>query len=307
MNTAPQITLQSWLMVALLAFIWGGTFLVTEVALTGITPFWLAAARIGFAAIVMVVIWGWRGFKLFETRPAGHEITALMVIGALSGTVPFALLAWGQQYVTSGFAGVSMASVALIILPLAHFFVPGEQMSLRRVVGFLIGFVGVVLLIGGQAFDSTGGAFETAGRIACVGAASCYALSSILMRRLPGVDAIGLATVLLLIGSVISIPMAFMLEGWPPLPAPETLGVLAFLGLIPTAAANFLRVLVVRSAGPVFMSLVNYQVPVWSVVMGALILSEPLPPTLIYAMTLILAGVAVSQYGALKRLFGAQG
>jgi drug/metabolite transporter (DMT)-like permease len=80
--------------------------------------------------------------------------------------------------------------------------------------------------------------------------------------------------------------------------------VLAFLGLVPTAAANLLRVTVVRSAGPVFMSLVNYQVPVWSVVLGALLLSEPLPPALIGAMALILAGVALSQFGALRRLFG---
>ena len=80
--------------------------------------------------------------------------------------------------------------------------------------------------------------------------------------------------------------------------------VLVFLGLVPTAAANLLRVLVVRGAGPVFMSLVNYQVPVWSVVLGALILSEPLPPALLYAMVLILAGLGLSQYGALRRLFG---
>lgn len=78
---------------------------------------------------------------------------------------------------------------------------------------------------------------------------------------------------------------------------------LAFLGLVPTAAANFLRVLVVRSAGPVFMSLVNYQVPVWSVCLGALILNEPLPPSLIWSLALILCGVALSQYGAFRRLF----
>lgn len=306
MTTSPQITWHSWLLITLLAFIWGGTFMVTEIALTGITPFWLAAARIGFAALVMSAIWTARGGHLFETRPAPDQIVALGMIGALSGAVPFALLAWGQQYVTSGFAGVSMASTALIMLPLAHFFVASEKMTWRRVTGFVIGFAGVAVLIGGQAFESTGGAYETAGRVACVLAACCYAMSSILMRRLPGVDAIGLATVLLLIGSAISIPVALLLEGVPPLPSLEILGVLAFLGLIPTAAANFLRVLVVRSAGPVFMSLVNYQVPVWSVVMGALILSEPLPPSLIYAMALILIGLAISQYGALKRLFGSK-
>lgn len=304
MSQTPKITYKSWLMIGILAFVWGGTFMVTEIALTGITPFWLAASRIGFAAVVMVVIWGIRGFALFKERPTQGRVVTLIAIGGFSGAIPFTLLAWGQQYVTSGFAGVSMASTALIILPLAHFFVPGERLTFRRVLGFIVGFCGVAVLIGGQAFESTGAALETAGRMACILAASCYATSSILMRRLPAIDPIGLATVLLVIGAAMIIPTAFLVEGSPPMPATDILLVLIFLGLVPTAMANFMRVLVVRSAGPVFMSLVNYQVPVWSVVLGALVLSEPMPPSLLLAMVLILAGLGVSQYGALRRLFG---
>jgi drug/metabolite transporter (DMT)-like permease len=214
------------------------------------------------------------------------------------------LLSWGQQFVTSGFAGVSMAAVALIVLPLAHMMIPGEQMTVRKTLGFIIGFIGVVVLIGGQAFETTGAALETPGRIACVLAASCYAVSSVLMRRLPPVDPIGLATVTLIIGSVIVIVAAFVVEGPPPLPDAKTCAVLIGLGLIPTAGANLIRVLVIRSAGPTFMSLTNYQVPLWSVGLGALILNEPLPPSLLLAMVLILCGVGLSQYGALRRLFG---
>ncbi|MEP2953434.1 MAG: DMT family transporter [Sulfitobacter sp.] len=303
MNTTPQITRTSWLLIAILGFVWGGTFLAIEIALTGITPFWLAASRIGFASVVMLALWAWRGFALFADRPTRGVIATLTTIGIISSALPFSLLAWGQQYVTSGFAGVTMASVALIVLPLAHFLLPGERMTPRKVGGFVIGFIGVVVLIGGQAFESTGAAMETAGRIACVGAASCYAISSILMRRLPSVDPIGLATILMLIGAGIMLPAALISEGPPPLPGPKIVAVLAFLGLVPTAGAAFLRVYVVRTAGPVFMSLVNYQVPVWSVLLGALVLSEPLPMSLLYAMALILAGVGLSQYGALKRLF----
>lgn len=291
-------------MVAILGLTWGGTFMVTEVALRGgMPPFWLAASRITFAALLMGTIWAAMGFPLFETRPGRGDLRNLCIIGGISSAVPFCLLAWGQQYVTSGFAGVSMAAVALIILPLAHFTVAGEQMNLRKTAGFLIGFVGVVILIGAQAFDSTGAAFETPGRIACVLAAGCYAVGSIMLRRLPAAHPIGLATVLLIIGACLTLPVAVVVEGAPPLPSPELLGVLAFLGLVPTAGANFLRVLVVRSAGPVFMSLVNYQVPVWSVVLGALILGEALPRSLLLAMSLILLGVGLSQYGALRRLF----
>lgn len=303
MTRQPVITARSWLMVALLGFTWGGTFLVTEVALEGITPFWLAAGRITFAACLMAAIWATIGFRLFETQATRADWTAATFIGAFSSAVPFMLLAWGQQFVTSGFAGVSMAAVALIVLPLAHFFVPGERLTWRKTLGFLIGFVGVCVLIGAQAFETTGASMEPAGRAACLGAASCYAVSSILMRRLPPVDPIGLATVLLLIGATLVVPMASIVEGPPPLPDTQTILVVIALGLIPTAAANLLRVLVIRTAGPVFMTLTNYQVPVWSVVLGALLLNEPLPPSLLWAMCLILAGVALSQYGALTRLF----
>ncbi len=300
----PEITGKSWAMVGALGLVWGATFLVISVALGGITPFWLAAARIGFATVLMLAIWGLRGFKLFEEPLGNRNLFNLVVIGAMSSAVPFMLLSWGLQSVTSGFAGVSMAAVALMVLPLAHFMVPGERLNLRKGIGFVIGFGGVVLLIGGQAFETTGNMMEPFGRLACLGAAGCYALSSVQMRSLPKVDPIGLNAVILLIGAVIVIAAAYWVEGPPPTTDRNTLYVLIFLGMVPTAGASLLRVLVIRSAGPVFMSLVNYQVPVWSVVLGALILSEPLPQSLLLALSLILCGVALSQYGALRRLFG---
>jgi drug/metabolite transporter (DMT)-like permease len=298
----PNITRASWLMIFALGLTWGATFMVIEIALRGITPFWLAAARIGFAAALMTVVWLARGGRLFLDK--ARDWPAMVVIGALSSAVPFMLLSWGQQYTTSGFAGVSMAAVALMVLPLAHFLVPGERMTLRRTAGFVIGFAGVVVLIGGQAFSSTGAVLEPYGRLACLGTAGCYALSSVWMRRLPAVDPIGLATVLLIIGAAMVIPAALIVEGPPPAVDGQTLAVLALLGLVPTAAANILRVVVIRSAGPTFMSLTNYVVPVCSVVLGALVLSEPLPPSLLWALALILAGVFLSQWGALRRLFG---
>jgi len=303
MTTQPDITWKSWLMVATLGLTWGGTFLVTELALRGITPFWLATGRIGFAAILSTLVWRTMGGRLFHAPPSRGTWILTLWIGAFSTGIPFLLLAWGQQYTTSGFAGVSMASVGLIVLPMAHVLIPGERMTLRRTIGFLIGFVGVCVLIGGQAFDTTGSELEWAGRMACISAACCYGISSVLMRRLPPVDPIGLAAVLMIIAACIVTPLALIREGPPPELSNQTLVIIGFLGLIPTAAANLLRVLVVRSAGPVFMSLTNYQVPVWSVILGALILSEPLPPSLIWAMALILAGSCLSQWGALTRLF----
>jgi drug/metabolite transporter (DMT)-like permease len=302
MQPPVDITAKSWGMVAVLGLIWGSTFLVIEVALEGITPFWLAAGRITFAALLTSAIWGLRGWQ-FHLGP-DRDWSGLFAVGLLSTAIPFQLLSWGQQYVTSAFAGVSMASVALIVLPLSHFLIPGERITPRRLLGFIIGFFGVVVLLGQQSFVATGAASEWLGRIACLLAASCYAISSVIMRRLPAIDAIGLSAVTLIIGAVFVVSVALTAEGPPPIPTKKTLIILAFLGLVPTAGANLIRVLLIRSAGPVFMSLTNYQVPMWSVILGILVLGEPVHNSLFIALILILCGVSLSQYGALRRLFG---
>lgn len=301
MQTQPDISPSNWAMVATLGLVWGATFLFIELALAGITPFWLAAGRIGFACLLTVAVWVWRGGRLFLTEERGWGI--LIAAGLLNSAIPFMFLSWGQQSVTSGFAGVSMAAVALIVLPLAHVFVPGERMTLRRLAGFGIGFVGVTVLLGGQVFESTGDPREPLGRMACLATATCYAISSILVRKLPPIDPYGLSALALVFGSLLVIPAAWVVEGPPPLPAPHILLIIAVLGLVPTAGANLLRVLVIRSAGPVFLTLVNYQVPMWSVIFGILILGEPFKPVLLLAMGLILTGLLVSQWGALNRLF----
>lgn len=298
----PQITPRSWLMVAILGFVWGATFVLVEIALRGISPFWLATYRLGIAALMLGGIWTALRCPLAldpQNRPKPWQY---LWSGAISSALPFMLLIWGQTHVTSGFAGTTMAAVPLLVLPLAHILVPGERLTWAKAVGMAMGFSGVVLLVGGGVLDDSGSDREVLGRLACIGGAMCYALNSISIRRLPPVDPIGLTTMLMLSGCLITLPVSLVAEGWPPLPTPPALWALIALGLVSTAAMHLLRVLVIRSAGPTFLTLVNYQLPVWSVVLGALILGEALPPSLLSALALILGGVAISQWAGLRRL-----
>lgn len=301
MSNTPEITLKSWLMVLVLGVVWGGTFLFQDLALRTTPPFWVAAARIVFAGVLTFAIWRLRGGRLFTTGVTDWPL--LIVVSVLSSALPFMFLSWGQLHVTSAFTGVSMATVALFVLPLAHVLVPGERMTWRRSAGFLLGFIGVVLLIGPEAFSSTGEPLEAAGRLACLAAAACYAVSSILIRRLPPIDAFGLTFAVLGFGALVVLPAAILTHGAPANPGGVGLALLALLGLVPTAGANLLRILVIRSAGPVFMSLTNYLVPLFAVLFGASFLGDALPASLVAAMGFILCGVGLSQYGALRRLF----
>lgn len=296
---------RNWLKIAALGVIWGASFMSVTIALEGVGPLVLVATRLALGAAFLVSLSYVIGPGLPPVRGENAKLVWLftLILALFSNAIPFALLSWGQQVVASGFAGVCMAVVPLLVLPLAHVFVPGEKMRLRRFIGFVIGTVGVIVLIGPSAFASTGKDLETLAKLACVGAACCYAIGSIATRLCPEVNRLALAAAVLLVAAVMFLPYALYVEGVPGALDRRTLLALLYLGILPTGLAQIILVQVIRDAGPVFMSLVNYQVPVWSVIFGAVILSEPLPPSLFLAMGLILGGVALSQLGALRRLF----
>ncbi|MDJ0628660.1 MAG: DMT family transporter [Rhodobacter sp.] len=293
-------TLTNWLSIAALGVIWGGTFMVVTVALQGYGPVTVAAARTGLGALALL------GMVLALGRPwprfDGRFLAFVLPIGALSSALPFFLLAWGQQHVSSAYAGLNMAALPLFVLPLAHVF-GDERLSLRKSLGFLVGFAGAAVLIAPGLTSGSGSAMEPFARLACLGAVMSYAVSSILTRRCPPVDPVVLSALGLIIGSAILTPPMLMTEGLPGWAGARAGWALLFLGLVPTGLAALLRVLVIRSAGSTFMTLVNYQVPVWSMVFGAAVLGELLPLRFFVALALILLGLAISQFGALRRLF----
>jgi len=294
-----QPTLSNWLSILSLGVIWGGTFMVVTIALEGYGPLTVACARttLGAVGLWFLMIATGRRFPSMDRR----LVTFLLPAGILSTALPFALLSWGQQYVPSAFAGLSMAALPLFVLPLAHLF-SDERLVGRQVIGVSLGFIGALVLIGpGVARIGTG--LEPLGQLACLSAAFCYAVSSILTRQCPPIDPIALAASGLLIGTVILVPAMLIFEGIPQWEGARPSLAIVFLGLFPPALAALLRVWVIRSAGSVFMTLVNYQVPVWSMLFGAWILSELLPLRFFAALTLILTGLAISQWPSLKRVF----
>ena len=298
-ETRPSPSMLAWAFLLFLGLIWGGSFLGVAMSLHGFGPLWIAAGRIGIAAAILAGLAFATGAGLPPSGNARGRLIWLHCAGmaVFSNAVPFALLSWAQQRVSSGFAGISMAVVPLLVLPLAHVFVPGERMTWARVAGFAVGFAGVVVLIGPVGGEGAVGL----ARVACIAASCSYAVGSIITRLAPPGPYLAFAAGGLLIAAALIVPTALAVEGWPsgPLPLEAVLGVL-YLGLFPTALATVMLVFVVQSAGPSFMSLVNYQVPVWAVLLGLVFLGEALPPQFLGALGLILAGLALSQLGGAR-------
>lgn len=295
MTTQP--TLFNWLSILILGLIWGGTFMVVAIALEGYGPLTVACARTTLGAVTLLVLVRAMG----RAMPTGRAVWGYVaVIGVLNTALPFALLSWGQQYVPSAFAGISMAALPLFVLPMAHLF-SDEKMSGRKTAGVILGFIGAAVLIGPGALDFSEGSLALP-QLACLAASVSYAISSVLTRRCPPVDSISMAALTLVVGAVCLIPAMLMFEGVPTWVEGRAGPAIIFLGLVPTAFAALLRVQTIRTAGSVFMTLVNYQVPVWSMIFGAWVLSEVLPLRFFVALALILCGLAISQWAGLKSL-----
>ncbi|SLN66611.1 EamA-like transporter family protein [Roseisalinus antarcticus] len=298
----PQPTPANWLAILFLGLIWGGTFMVVEVALAGgYGPVTIACARVSLGAAAMLVLMA----VLRRPFPSAAVVASvwpyLLGIGIFSSALPFFLFSWGQQYVPSAFAGLSTTAVPLFVLPLAHVF-SDEPMSLRKSLGTVLGFVGAMVLIG-PGLANIGQGAEPLGQVACLGAALCYAAGSIMTRRCPAIDPVTLGALTLAVGAACLIPAMLLVEGLPGWNGPLAGGAIVFLGLFPTALAALLRIAIIRSAGSLFMSLVSYQITLWTMFFGWLVLSETLPGRFYVALPLVLIGLAITQSDSLRRMF----
>ncbi|MEO0995503.1 MAG: DMT family transporter [Pseudomonadota bacterium] len=294
-------SLRDWLMLATLGLIWGGAFMATKLAAIAVTPVSLAAVRLVIGAAALLAIMRLRGDRMpgFASAQERQFWVAAACVSVLANALPFTALSWAQQHIDSGLAGVLTTAVPFFLLPLAHVFVPGERMTWRRTFGFLVGFSGVCVLVAPEALASLSGAGEGVflpAALACLLAAFGYASGSVVAKLAPQFGLLPFAGAALSIAAVLTVPMALAVED--PLsirPGATAMAAVLYLALVPTALANVMLLEVIRSAGPGFLSNVNYQIPLWAVGLGALALGEKPSADLWLALALVLAGLAIAQ------------
>ena len=298
----PRPRLIDWAVMILLSLIWGAAFANIRLALTGFGPLSVAALRIAIGAAVLSVAMRAMGQSM-PPLSARRDWGYILAIAVFSNTLPFALLAWAQVHVASGFAGIAMAAGPLFTLLLAAATLPGERLRVHQLTGIALGAVGVVLLIGPKALIATGAEAEGLARLACIAAALSYSIGSIATRMAPRLPMPAMAAAVLILAGAMSTALMLAVEGVPPVLSapPAALASVVYLGLMPTALATLLLIWVIRRAGPNFIALSNYQVPVWSVIFGALVFGERLPASFLTALVLILAGLALSNAPARRR------
>lgn len=280
-----------------LAFIWGWSFLFIKVAVQGMTPTTVAWGRITLGATVLYVVLRRQGGRVPRDR---LMLRHFAVTGTVGTMVPFSLLAWAEQDITSALTAVLNGSTPLFTA-LFSALALSERLRPVQLAGLMVGIAGVGLAVDLGTSDLHGSSLT--GALAAVGAGCCYGIAFVYIRRnLTGVPPLVGATGQLTAGAVLLAPFALatsLVEGISP--TPTRVGALVLLGVAGTGIAFVLNYGVIGELGATRASLVTYLVPVVAVVVGVVVLGEPFEWRLVAGAALTICGIAAVTYGRVER------
>ena len=283
-------------MLITLSVLWGGSFFFVGVAVAELPPLTIVTLRVGLAAItlwVIVLIMGLRPPKSIKIW------LAFIGMGLLNNVIPFSLIVWGQTHIASGLASVLNATTPLFGVVVAGLLLADERATPLKLVGVVVGFLGVVMMIGMPTLDMVGHG-ATLAQIAILVAALSYAFAGVFGRRFKGM---GLSPVVIAAGqvtgsSLVLAPVALYIDGLPTLlgtdaPSLGTWAAILTLAVFSTALAYVLYFKILASAGATNIMLVTLLVPVSAILLGSLFLHEALEWVHFVGMGLIAMGLAV--------------
>lgn len=279
--------IKEWGLIIILSIIWGASFFFVEVALKEVTPLTIVLCRVALASLILLIIVHIKGYKM----PSSPGIWgAFLIMGALNNIIPFSLIAWGQTHIESGLASILNATTPIFSVVLAHFLIKNEKLTKNRIIGVLIGWIGVAVLIGIDSIHSFG--LGVMGQIAILGAAFLYACAAIYGHRFKNINALVVATGMLCSSTIIMIPLALFIEQpWNLSPGIMTLASLFGLSAISTSLAYIIYFRVLATSGPTNILLVTFLIPISAILLGTIVLGEQLGWNAFVGMGMIFIGL----------------
>ncbi|MBL1422359.1 MAG: DMT family transporter [Alphaproteobacteria bacterium] len=283
-----------WFLLLTLSVLWGSSFINLKNALSEIEPFTVVFLRITLAALGLLV-WSLITKKSFKLPLKQHII--LFGMGMTMAAIPFIFFTWGQKYISTSMASIFNGGVPFFTAMFAHFLLgQSERLTVNKIIGLLVGFAGIVTMIGIDAIENFD--LTNLGQLSILTATFFYAISGIYNRLFisDDMDNIVLATYSLLWSSLVTGLISFSVEGLPTLNYSGSVWVsLLMISLLSTALAYVLLFKIIKTAGASNTSLTTFIIPIFAITLGTLFLGESFEPNEIIGVILILVGLAFIQ------------
>jgi drug/metabolite transporter (DMT)-like permease len=283
---------KEWLLLGLLAAIWGSPYLFNRVALDDLPPLTVVLGRVAMAAVALNIARHLSGARL------PHEWRAWLafaVMGAMSQLIPIALIVWGQTRIDGGLAAILNTTVPIFTILAAQVLTKNERLSTRKFAGVVIGLSGAIIVIGPRELVGLGGdGNRLLAQFAVLVAALVYAVATIYGRRFRDLPPLVPASCQVTGSALMLLPIALIVDRPWTLPAPGTaaIGSVVGLALLCTGVASVLYFRILASAGASNLSLVTYLIPVSALILGTLVLGERVEARHFIGGAVILIGLA---------------
>jgi drug/metabolite transporter (DMT)-like permease len=289
------VTARAWLLFAAVSVVWGVPYFFIKVAVeAGVPPAFVAWSRVALGAAVLLPL-AWRRGAL---RGLAGRWPAVVAYTACEVAVPFLLIAAGEQHIASSLAAILIASMPLMVALLSVRLSPEDRPTGLRLVGLVIGFGGVVALLG---VDVAGRPGELLGAVLVLVATLGYATAPIIVnRRLADLDPLGPIAASLAMATLLLAP-AVLVSPPDEVPPGDALAALAVLGVVCTALGLVLFFQLIVEAGPSRASVITYVNPLVAVVLGVLVLDERFGAMSVVGLVAILGGSWLSTRGRPRR------
>ncbi len=293
MTAAPlqkTLSTRAWAELALLSLIWGASFLSIRVALDELPPLTSVAHRVFWA---MLILWGYVLIRRYPVPKDPKIWVSFLGMGILNNVIPFTLMAWGQLHIETGLTSILNAATAVFGVLVAAIFFVDERLTPRRLIGVLLGFLGVATAIGLSSlaqFD-----LRSFGQLAVLGGTLSYALASVWGRkRLSGLTPQVAAAGMLTGAALIMVPLAYFLDG--PFQTDlslRTWSAIGYYAIVATAFAYLLYYRVLAMAGSGNLMLCTLLVAPVAIILGAVVLGEELLPQAYIGFALLALGLMI--------------
>ena len=295
--TSPKTS--DYFILVLLSLIWASAFFNIKIATYSYGPITIAFLRIFFGMIPVLFLCFYKKIKI---EVFSKDWKWFAAIGVINLVIPFFLIAYGVQKVQSNLAAILMSTTPISATILAHLFIDKEKINLVKILGIILGFLGIVYLFSENLLINDENLFSA---LMILVGSTFYVIGGILTLKISHKKNENVTASILIWGTIFVCPISLIIEQpWNLNPSLESTLSLIYLGVFPTGIAWLLRFMILKRNGLVFQSQVAYLIPIFGVILGYLFLNELVTSKILISLFIVILGIYFVKKSGDKKIEG---